>query len=449
MSNIKKYYLQIKLENIFFQIALEINKDIKCIKKETAKIYKKTWKIYKKWQEKSKKMNRFDYCSLYFNLLKFYSKYNEVPIYPDTSYKNRFNSRQKVKENDCFILEIHNFCYTKWEDYNIPNRFLKCNRSFTNKNKIEWFHDNYIKLDESKSFALSYECTIKNNSIYRKPWYWTCMLCDECYKYYDYKYKINSKKSLNNYFNRIKETLELIGLYEFWLKNNNQRIDMDSGEKLKMERETALQYKWVMCTSLNCDLYKNLIKWKNRNYNPEHEWHMNSSYYRMLPSYFLKNFRFLKTLARNDEDKNNENQAKLNGPDFIFKDQITGETVGIEIVSFQYNVLRIRKEKTSKTDEEIDYIISPNKNKKKKDKYEWLLLEYTEEQLIEELKKMIKDKSRKKYIECDKYYLFVVTSNLLLTWQQCIYKIILDKYKNNELKNDPQTKVDFEEIFIL
>ena len=140
----------------------------------------------------------------------------------------------------------------------------------------------------------------------------------------------------------------------------------------------------------------------------------------------LPNFWFNKLKLKSIILSNSSNQGKYNGPDYIFKNIKTNEIIGLEIVSWKWNLFD-----SFKKEEEVKKYAKKN-----------IFNSKSIDDEINELKKILEKKANKKYLKCDELYLGIVVTNTIADYQYYVYEIILNEY-NQKINSI------FKKIFIL
>lgn len=212
-----------------------------------------------------------------------------------------------------------------------------------------------------------------------KIWISYAMICNECLENLKNKYDINFKNEIPKWYlqrgtieyNKIDyKNLPLIKDLELWFKNYKQ--------------------------------YKN-----NYFFDPEIRWFRDINFLYGIPIYWLKEFKLISCIT-----KGSLHQGSFNGPDYIFKDIKANKLIGFEIVSYKWNIFDSFRD------------ISNIKKFAKKQ----IFNTFSFDNRIGEFKKIIKNKSKKKYSPTDELYLGIVVNNTLVDYEYCVLEIILNNW---------------------
>lgn len=173
-------------------------------------------------------------------------------------------------------------------------------------------------------------------------------------------------------------------------------------------------------------IYENVLKdktlYSSYDVDPEKCWFLNINFLKGLPAYwFNKLIYFSSTL------KGSKKQGKSNGPDFIFKNIDNKKLIGLEIVSWNWNLSdQFKNMEVAKTYHAKLY------NYKSLDEY------------INDMKEIIKKKNDKvtEYQKCDSLYLGIVVGNTIIEYHYYVLEYVLNKFILQE-------QLNFNGVFIL
>lgn len=253
------------------------------------------------------------------------------------------------------------------------DKYRICTSIKINKNGETEFYCNNI--------AEPYEVIFPPMAKPIKIWQTDSMICNNCLNSLKEKFKID-----------FKQEIPLLIINKGW----------NSSDKYEYQNYTLIK-----------DL-KNKIKIDtNVFFDPEHVWWNSYEHLLGIPIYWLKNFVLYKTFTKGSIE-----QGKYDGPDYIFKNTKNNKLIGFEIVSYKWNFLNSFRE--------IAQVKKFAKNK--------IFHSKSFNDQIEEMKKIVNNKSNKKYFECDEIYLGIVVNNTLIDYEYYILELVLSKYiKENNL----------------
>lgn len=144
---------------------------------------------------------------------------------------------------------------------------------------------------------------------------------------------------------------------------------------------------------------------------PEFFWFFSKSHLRGLPRNWLDTF-----ILHESMPKGSINQGKFNGPDFVLKNIHNNKLIGLEIVSYGWNIIKgIDNEKYAK-----EYTDKLFNNRNSFDKR------------LNDLKKILDKKNSKSYINCSELYLGIVVGNYFADYEYYILEILLNKYNQSK-----------------
>lgn len=223
-------------------------------------------------------------------------------------------------------------------------------------------------------------------------WIPQTMICNQCLNNLENKFLIN-----------FKEMIPKLYFEKGWI----------------CEKDFNYWYELKMIKSIN-EYFPNLSIYDAK-LDPEMYW-WNEQYCIIgLPIYWLKNFVIDKYIGNNSN-----NQGKYNGPDFIFKDTNDNQKIGLEIASINWNIVNSFK----KIDQIEKYADNKVFNVKSFD------------ERVNLFKKVVFEKSKKKYINCDELYLGIVVTDTIGDYEYFVLELILNKYIKDE-------KLSLSGVFIL
>lgn len=220
----------------------------------------------------------------------------------------------------------------------------------------------------------------------------TIYICDEHINLLDKKYGMNIKNEVNRKID------------DFII---NKSYDLLSSSFIKS-----------ICENLKI----NVPKTSSFDINPEKCWFLNVDYLKGLPAYWFNKLTYFDSTL-----KGTNKQGKINGPDFIFQNIDNKKLIGLEIVSWNWN------------------ISNQFKNEEAALKYHSKLYDYESlDEYINHMKQILIEKSdkAKKYQKCDFLYLGIVVANTIIEYHYYVVEYVLNKFIQEK-------QLNFDRVFIL